>query len=56
MHQLLLAHLEEVLPDSQLVLQLSQVGVHEGGILGTQLGIVRVLLVNVTNTWDRLGK
>jgi hypothetical protein len=48
--QLLTTNLEEVLLDGQLFLQLSEVAVHEGSVFGAQLRIVRVLLVNVSNS------
>ncbi len=43
-------NLEEVLLDGQLSLQLSEVGIHEGSVFSAQLRIVRVLLVNVSNS------
>jgi hypothetical protein len=48
--QLLKTDLEKVLLDGQLSLQLSEVAVHEGSVFGAQLRIVRVLLVNVSNS------
>jgi hypothetical protein len=48
--QLLKSNLEEVLLDGQLSLQLSEVAVHEGSVFGAQLRIVRVLLVDVSNS------
>jgi hypothetical protein len=47
---LLKTNLEEVLLDGQLSLQLSEVAVHEGSVFGAQLRIVRVLLVDVSNS------